>query len=187
MAEFYAYHVVTDRPMKEGQTIVFDESHHSGVYSRVMEKERAVKEIYACPKEYASQKLEHHTAVALRELALEEVRRKKYPQYPSRLGCLYVSDCIEDAVKWSELFIEWGRPTYHIVRLRIRGNKFTGDANNCFVASVYKEHNLAMAEHYWNNDPTPTGEKPILEILADGEIEVVKIVREIRENIPRED
>ena len=28
----YAYHVVTDRPMHVGQTIIFDEIHHSGVY-----------------------------------------------------------------------------------------------------------------------------------------------------------
>ena len=32
------YHVVTDRPMKCGQHIIFDENHHSGVYERVQEK-----------------------------------------------------------------------------------------------------------------------------------------------------
>ena len=31
----FAYHVVTERPMYLGQHILFDESHHSGVYERV--------------------------------------------------------------------------------------------------------------------------------------------------------
>ncbi|NLL00762.1 MAG: hypothetical protein GX271_08905 [Clostridiales bacterium] len=34
----YVYHVVTDRPMQVGQQIVFDETHHSGVYRRVFDK-----------------------------------------------------------------------------------------------------------------------------------------------------
>ena len=38
------YHVVTDRPMKCGQHIIFDENHHSGVYERVQEKMEKVHE-----------------------------------------------------------------------------------------------------------------------------------------------
>ena len=38
MKPFYAYHVVTDRPMQAGQRIVFDENNRSGVYRRVQEK-----------------------------------------------------------------------------------------------------------------------------------------------------
>ena len=122
---------------------------------------------------------EHHTAVALRELALEEVRQKKYPEYPSRMGCLYVSNHYEEAKKWSELFIEWGRPTYQIVKVKIDGNRFIGDANNCFDASLNKEENLALAERYWKNLPNLNGETPIVEILVDGDIEVIEIVEEI--------
>ena len=70
-----AYHVVTDRPMTVGQRIVFDETHHSGVYRRVMDRLNVVKDIYAHPEKYPSEDLEHHTAVALRELALEDMRR----------------------------------------------------------------------------------------------------------------
>lgn len=67
------------------QQIIFDENHHSGVYHRVREKLDIVKEIYNNPEKYAEEDLEHHTAVALRELAMEEVRKEKYPQYPSRM------------------------------------------------------------------------------------------------------
>ena len=31
----YVYHVVTEKPMSLGQRIIFDESNHNGVYSRV--------------------------------------------------------------------------------------------------------------------------------------------------------
>lgn len=73
----YAFHVVTDKPMDLGQQIVFDETHHSGVYQRVMDKLDIVKDIYDHPDKYDEDELEHHISVALRELALEEVRRKK--------------------------------------------------------------------------------------------------------------
>ena len=109
----YVYHVVTDRPMYVGQQIVFDEKNHSGVYHRVYEKIDIVRDIYANPSKYSVETLEHHTSVALRELALEEVRLKKYPQYPSRMGCLYVSKSLEEAEKWGEFFAKIGRPTYH--------------------------------------------------------------------------
>lgn len=129
----YVYHVVTDKPMCVGQEIIFDEKHHSGVYQRVQEKADIVNEIYANPSKYNNaDELEHHTAVALRELALEEVRQKKYPQYPSRMGCLYVSKTFEEANNWGIFFAQIGRPTYSIVKLRINGNCFIGDASKCF-------------------------------------------------------
>lgn len=36
MTETYVYHVVTEKPMKLGQNIIFDENNHNGVYRRVM-------------------------------------------------------------------------------------------------------------------------------------------------------
>lgn len=183
MEDFMAYHVVTDHPMRVGQRIRFDGEHHSGVYRRVMEKREAVREIYAHPETYKAALLEHHTAVALRELALEEVRQAAYPAYPSRLACLYVSETLEDAEKWSGLFAEWGRPTYHIVRLRIQGNRFAGNANLCFAATPDKQRNLALARRYWENAPYLGGEPPIKEILVNGDIDVMEIMREINRNV----
>lgn len=180
MNQEYVYHVVTDRPMQLGQKIIFDETHHNGVYQRVMEQLAAVRDIYANPSGYDANALEHHTRVALRELALEKVRKRSYPAYPSRLNCFYVSDCIEDAEKWAELFINWGRPTYSIVNLEVRGNCFTGDANNCFDAALMEAENLLLAERYWKNLPNLQGKPPIKEILVDGHIEVTDIIKEIK-------
>lgn len=177
-----AYHVVTDRPMYVGQQIVFDDEHHSGVYERVCEKIGVVNEIYANPLKYDAETLEHHTSVALRELALEEVRLKKYPQYPSRMGCLYVSKSYEEAEKWGEFFVQIGRPTYHIVKLQISGNCFVGDATKCFKGQLSKSENLRLAEIYWESKIDTDNHQAICEMLVDGQITVVEIVKEINMN-----
>ena len=183
METYFAYHVVTEHPMALGQRLVFDEEHHNGVYRRVREKLPLVEELYAHPERYDAASLEHHTAVALRELALEKMRKAHWPQLPSRLACLYVSEQLADAEKWAQLFAQWGRPTYHIVRLRVQGGKFVGDANNCFQATLDQRENLRLARRYWEGAPNLAGEPPIREILADGVIEVVELVREIGANI----
>ena len=180
----YAYHVVTDRPMQVGQQIVFDDAHHSGVWQRVQEKLEIVRAIYADPERWNGEKLEHHTSVALRELALEEVRRAKYPHYPSRMACLYVSRTFEEADQWGKFFARIGRPTYNIVKLKIEGNCFAGDATKCFDGSPDKAENLRRAELYWENRPNPAGEPPVCEMLVDGLITVVEVMQEINANIP---
>ncbi|MBQ8638950.1 MAG: DUF2441 domain-containing protein [Lachnospiraceae bacterium] len=179
----FAYHVVTDRPMYVGQRIMFDEEHHSGVYQRVYDKIDIVNDIYANPAKYDVETLEHHTSVALRELALEEVRQKKYPQYPSRMGCLYVSKSFEEAENWGKFFAEIGRPTYHIVKLDIEGNCFIGDATKCFKGRLSKEENLRLAEVYWESNVDTENKQAICEMLVNGQITVVEIVKEINANI----
>ena len=178
-----AYHVVTDRPMRAGQRILFDAVHHSGVYQRVYDKLDIVRDIYAHPEKYRSEELEHHTSVALRELALEDVRREKYPMYPSRMSCLYVSKTLKEAENWGEYFAGLGRPTYSIVKLSIEGNCFSGDAAKCFDGVTDRAENLRMAEAYWKNEPNESGDPPIDEMLVDGLITVVEIVKEINANI----
>lgn len=177
-----AYHVVTDRPMQPGQVIVFDENHRSGVFHRVHEKLDAVRAIYENPDRYRSVPLEHHTSVALRELAMEEVRKEKFPFFPSRLCCLYVSSTYEEAERWGEFFARIGRPTYHIVKLEADGRAFIGDAVKCFDGSPERQENLRLAERYWANEPDSS--PSIREILVDGRITVLEIVKEINANIP---
>lgn len=52
---------------------------HSGVYQRVQEKIDIINDIYTNPKNYDNATFEHHTSVAFRELALEEIRKQHYP------------------------------------------------------------------------------------------------------------
>lgn len=175
--EIIAYHAVTERPMKIGCHIIFDDEHHSGAYSRVMSKKAVVEEIYKNSASYANADFEHHTAVALRELALEEVRKHKYPLYPSRMACLYVSETLEEAEKWYDLFTSLGRPTFQIVKLKVCGRCFIGDATKCFAGTADHDKNLHMADIYWKNEIVDGHKQQIKEMLVDGDIEVIEIIK----------
>lgn len=177
MKKIIVYHVVTENPMCIGQHIIFDKNHHNGVWQRVNEKLDMVNDIYNNPDKYKNTELEHHTSVALRELALEKVRAEKYPEYPSRMACLYVSKTLEEAEKWFDYFVRLGRPTFQIVKLKVNGNIFYGDAAKCFDGKLTEKENLILAEKYWEN--TDFNKSSILEMLVDGDIEVIEIVKEI--------
>ena len=172
------YHVVTDKPMTVGQIITFDENHHSGVYKRVFELKNKTDDIYSNPDSYDDNEFDHHLKVALRELALEEVRVNKYKDYPSRLASLYVSNTLEEAEKWYNYFIELGRPTYSIVKVEVDGNAFVGDAHNCFDGTKDKNKNMELAEYYWEGKANLKGKEPLIEIIVDGKIKVVEIIKE---------
>ncbi|MBE6883442.1 MAG: DUF2441 domain-containing protein [Ruminococcaceae bacterium] len=177
------YHVVSDRPKYAGQRFVVDEEHPNGVYERVQQQLSVVEDIYRNPEKYKDTELSHVVDVALRELALEKVRKEKYPQHPSRMAALYVSREYEEAVHWAEYFARIGRPTYSVAKIEVAGKLYYGDAYKCFDGTIYEEENLRMAEIYWLNGPNEDGHEPIVEVLVDGEIEVVEIMKEINANI----
>ena len=162
MEEKIYYHVISDIPKEVGEHIILDKDHPNGVHKRVYEQINVVEDIYRSPAKYKDTELSHPVDVALRELALEKVRQEKYPNYPSRMAALYVSKTFKEAEQWGDYFAKLGRPTYGIAKIRVNGN-------------VY--------EIYWLNGPNEDGREPIVEILADGDIEVLEIVKEINANI----
>lgn len=182
----FFYHVVSDVPKQVGQRFVLDEKHPNGVYERVHAQMDIVEDIYNNPENYKGTQLSHDVSVALRELALEKVRKEKYPRYPSRMAALYVSKTYEEAERWGEYFARLGRPTYCVAKIKVNGNCYYGDAYKCFDGAISEEENLRMAEIYWLNDPNEDGHEPIIEVLVDGEIEVVEILKEINANIKKE-
>ena len=172
------FHVVTGRRMEQGQVIEMNDDFATGVYQRVMEKKPLVDEILSHPEKYANASLDHHTDVAIRELALEQVRRERFPQYPSRMHSLYTSRTLEDAKCWFQWFTDWGRPTLQIVRLEAEGRVFTGNANLCFDGTPDQAENLRKALRYWQVGEDPDGERPIWETIVDGRIVVAEILHE---------
>ena len=72
------YHVVTQRPMDIGQIITFDKKTQWSL-SKSSRKIDIINDIYTKLKNYDNATFEHHTSVALRELALEEIRKQHYP------------------------------------------------------------------------------------------------------------
>lgn len=177
------YHVVSDRPKKAGQHILLDGEHPNGVHDRVYAQLDIVEDIYKNPGKYEGTELSHEVDVALRELALEEVRRQKYPQYPSRMASLYVSETYEEAERWGDYFARLGRPTYCVAKIEVDGGCFYGDAYKCFDGSISREENLRLAELYWQNGVNEDGHAPITEVLVDGDIRFVEILKEINANI----
>ena len=67
---------------------------------------QTVEELLRDPGAHAGDELSHAVDVALRELAMEKVRREKYPQYPSRMAALYVSRTYREAEQWGDYFAE---------------------------------------------------------------------------------
>ena len=172
------YHVVTGQRMELGQVIQMDETYPTGVYERVMAKLPVVQEMMAHPEAYAGQEIDHYTDVAIRELAMEAVRKERFPQYPSRMHSLYASSTLENARCWFQWFTDWDRPTLQIVKLRVEGRVFTGNANLCFDGTLDDEANREKALRYWQVGEDPDGERPIWETIADGRIQVVEIIHE---------
>ena len=181
----YFYHVISDIPKKEGEHVILDETHPNKVHERVFAQMETVKNIYAHPERYKNEELSHSVDVALRELALEKVRKEKYPQYPSRMASLYVSRTFREAAQWGDYFAKLGRPTYGIAKIKVNGHTFEGDAYKCFDGTTSEEENIRQAEIYWLNGPNEDGREPIVEILVDGDIEIVEIVKVINANIPQ--
>lgn len=132
------YHVVTERPMSLNQIITFDKENGNGVFKRVKRIQKLKKrekiniDLLDKTDKMLYKDLKHWKNIANREITLENIRKKSFEKYPSRMSCLYVSQTLKDAKKWADYFIKVGRKTFQIVELESDGNCFTGDANNCW-------------------------------------------------------
>lgn len=113
------------------------------------------------------------TIRAIREIIVEMVRLQEYPEFPSRLSCLYAAKSYEDALKWKGIFEIHNRKVLQVVRLKVIGKLFEGDG-----ALLPKEDGcsfsikIEQAREYWKGNVR--NELP--ELLIDGIIEVVEII-----------
>lgn len=168
------YHVVTERPMHVGQRILMDENHPNGVFRRVRAWENYNQGLPAEGDVAAliASDPDRWAKVARRELAMERVRRERFPGLPSRLACLYTSRTLEQARSWAGFFQNLGRKVFSIVLLEVDGPVFDADACNCFDGAG-DETDLANALRYWQNAPTET---PVVETLASGVLTVKEMI-----------
>ena len=58
-----------------------------------------------------------------------------------------------------------------------------GDATKCFRGCLSKEENLKLAEAYWEREADTDDQQAVCEMLVNGRITVVEIVKEINANI----
>ena len=170
------YHAVAEKPMFSGQEIIFDDKNRNGVYNRVMTCKKMLggENVEGDLAKFIRANLDRCTKIMFRELALEKVRLEEYPHYPSRMACLYTSRDFGEAEKWAGYFQQLGRDVYSIVKLRVEGSIFDGDACNCFDGTEIEAENIEKARRYWSMD-IPS-ENPIIETLVSGGIFVEEII-----------
>jgi len=188
--ELYVYHIVTRNKMSLGQIISFDKNQRNTLYSFFFEREqlnskgedffRILQEHYSTEglslnKENADVAMNYadQTIRAIREMIVEMVRLQEYPQYPSRMSCLYATKNYGDVMKWKELFDSYNRKVLQVVKLRVIGNSFEGDGNLLPKEDgVPFSRKFEQAREYWQGNVN--NELP--ELLVDGKIEVVEVI-----------
>lgn len=190
--EFYAYHIVTNKSMSLGQIINFKNNQKNTLFRFFFEREQLnsngedfiqilsrynTGEGMELSKENAKVVIDYadQTSRAIREVITEMIRLEEFPEYPSRLSCLYAAKSYEDILKWKEIFNSYHRKVLQIVKLHVVGNYFEGDADllpKLDGASFAKK--IEQARCYWlggvKND--------LPELLINGDIEVVEIIED---------
>lgn len=195
--ERYVYHIVTRNRMNLGQIIYFDRDQKNTLYQFFFEREQLnakgedfiqilhghhTNEGLSMDKENAEVVVKYvgQTIRAIREVIVEMVRLQEFPDYPSRLSCLYAARTYEDALKWKELFESFHRRVMQIVKLRFDGNFFEGDANLLPKEDgIPFSRKIEQAREYWKGNVS--NELP--EILINGKIEVVEIIDDFTKEV----
>ncbi|MDQ0208600.1 DUF2441 domain-containing protein [Alkalicoccobacillus murimartini] len=194
--EHFVYHIVTRKRMTVGQKFIFEKQHYNALYHFFFEREnlnsngedfiKILHENYSgneinLNNENAQVAINYvgQTIRAIREVVVELVRLQEYPEYPSRLSCLYAAKSYEESLKWKELFDSYNRRVLQIVKLRVIGNYFEGDSS--FLPredAIPFARKIDQAKEYWKGNI----KSELPEILVDGEIEVVEVIEDFSQN-----
>lgn len=190
--ELYVYHIVTKKKMSLRQVIYFDDNQKNTLYHFFFEKDRLnskgedfIQILYGhytdeglkMNKENAEISISYvgQTIRAIREVIVEMVRLQEYPEYPSRLSCLYAAKSYEDALKWKDIFDSYNRKVLQLVKLRVVGSFFEGDGNLLPKEDgVPFSLKIEQARTYWKGNV----KNELPELLINGKIEVVEILED---------
>ena len=160
------YHSNSGKELSVGDIIVFDTNTHNRMYDEIYNNEYKLNEIDANEllidkkrnKELNFDEEEfllvfntvNNDAFVMRELALEEVRKNKYQNYPSRLNCLYVTKEKEDAFEWRNILKRNKKQCKQVLTLECTGELFIGDGDLMKRQNLSYKKYLENAEKYWN-------------------------------------
>ncbi len=188
------YHAYSGEKVNVGDILVFNSDTHNKMYDQVYNNEYKIDGIDANEllinkkrnndKEFSVDEFElvlntiNNDAFALRELALEEVRSSKYPSYPSRLSCLYVTKTKEEAINWTEILKRNKKECTQILALELTGEIFCFDGNLMKRQNVSYQKHLENAELYWNSIDSNNSE-----IIFYGEAKVIEKEEVYEQNI----
>lgn len=180
------YHANSGEKLSIGDVLIYNEDKHNKMYGEVYNSEYKINDIDANELLINKKKNKDNNltieefemvlntinnyAFVMRELALEEVRKEKYPSYPSRLNCLYVTKTKEDAINWSNILKRNKKECKQILTLECTGDLFIGDGNLMKRQNISYQKHLENAEKYWNSKIKETPE-----YLFYGEAKVIDI------------
>lgn len=181
------FHAYSGTNIKIGDLLVFNSQTHNKMYEEVYNNEFNINGIDANEllinkkrnQEISFSKEEfeltlntiNNDAFVLRELALEDVRKNNYPNYPSRLSCLYVTKTKEEAINWSKILKRNKKECKQILKLELTGDIFCFDGNLMKRQNVSFQKYLDNAKVYWNSIDSNNSE-----ILFYGEAKVIEII-----------
>lgn len=192
------YQVATDRGYKVGDVLNFDKKTENGQYNRVFKSSFKLREVRLADEMYSvakrkfkkfsskndiyeiAHKLEAYD-VLVKEIALEEVRKEKFKDYPSRLHCMYLSINKEIALKnLKEMALSREKNGKNFQAVAVKLNGIIYKAGKVHMQregesfAYYKEKALS----YWSQNNVSDDE--ITEVLFEGKAEIVEILGEIK-------
>lgn len=178
------YHLVTRQPVHEHQFFDFSQGQPNRQAKFFLDHpdKLPLNDLLKTPRLNLSSEqttqLRHdwdRRAHALRELILEVVRIRDFPQYPSRLACLFAAKSYDQVLIWRNLFEKEGRHVCQLVKVVTAGPTFEGDAASLpSITSGTVVDKLAAAETYWQH---PAASQQLSEVLLGGRVQVIQIIR----------
>lgn len=190
------YQVATDRNYKVGDILEFNKDIPNGQFNRVFSTDFRLNDIRPSDEMYSvanrkfkkfkskddAYKIAHileYYDVSIKEIALEEVRREKFPNLPSRLHCMYLSiskDIALQNVKSMANSREKNGKHFQAVAVKLNGTIFK--AGKVYVNREAKsyEYYKEKANAYWKQKGLKDEE--VKEILFEGKAEIIQILDE---------
>lgn len=182
------YHINTGKKLNIGDILEIGNKYNN-FYYEIYNTEHLINEKDA--NEYLSDMKRKHTlsfennekailisktvndyAMITRELMFEEVRKQINNELPSRLKCLYVCKTEEEINTWLEIFKRTNKKDYQILKLKLTGKIFEGDASFITRQNISLNNIKEQAKLYWNK----TKKDNIMEYLFEGKAIVEEII-----------
>ena len=189
------YQVATNRNYKVGETFVFDKNTKNGQYEKVFNSSFIDGNTRFCDKLYKISKSKFkrfkksqlfkiaHSLdtydVILRDLALEDIRKNFYPDYPSRFHSMYLVETIEQALNYFDEKATVKDNSYQLVAVKLNGIIFRAGIKECLVGRCGQSYTyyLEKAKAYWTQD---CPKNQAVEVLFEGKAEIVEILKETK-------
>lgn len=181
------YHVNSGDKRKIGDILVFNQSINNKMYEAIYNNEYKINNMDANElvinkkrnkiNQLTDDELElilntlNNDAFVLREIALEKYRSENYPNYPSRLHCLYVTPDKEDSKKWIKILKRNNKVCNQILTFELIGDLYVFDGGLMYRLNQSFDNYLKNAKEYW--DKADNLKEP--EYLFYGQAKVVDV------------